>query len=881
MTARRARVRVLFVSLAAVLFAVSGARAAHWSPVYQVMGLDGPASADGQALALDEWSNELVVAGYFTTAGGLPAPNVALWDGDTWRVVGNGMEHAPGYAVRAAHGYGSALWLGGEFTGGVACWDGALQRWLDLKPVGGTAYDFAEYGGHLYAGGFFETGDPYAPYAPIAWHGASSWHYDLTNVGFNGPAVYSLQTWLGELYLGGGFQLPLHGAVSLCRWDGTDVHGYDVDGNVLDLEATDASLLAAGWFDGCAGVTSPGVAIVTSDSFSPFATPGTDFRARAIASQAGQPIAVAADDRQVYLRNGLGGWSDALGGVLDGQPFALRWYGNDLYAGGTFTNGVARWDEGVHEWINLGGGLQAGNTVYAIAEYGGEVYAGGLLTISDPSVDQVDAYLLRWRHGWCGVAGAPNNRVWALKTYGADLLAGGDFTDVGGVPCSRLARWDGTAWHAFGEPNAGVHALADASGDLIVAGAFTTIGGVAASRVARWDGAQWHGYTGTINSLVNAATTFRGDLIVGGAFTQAGGRAAAGLARWTGTAWEPLGAGCDGVVNALAVWQDELYAGGVFTTAGGQPAAGVARWDGTQWHDVGGSLGGLDDLEGGRALLATRDALVVGGSFTSAGSQPASCLATWDGAQWAELAEGVHDGVGATTVAALAVVDGDLYLGGRFQRTGDTPASNFGRWVDSGLVATTVQCFRADVIAAGAGLAPVVSLTWRLSEPISASRLGLEATSEGAAWAVPFVADADGPPEQAYAARDTSARLLGATAVTYGLRCDGRLLAEQSVRFAAPLPAAARPVLTAQPNPFNPRTTVSFMLARPGPARLAIYDLTGHAVATLIDAHLPAGPHACAWDGHDERGRALPSGTYLARLVVKDGMACAKLVLVR
>jgi len=68
------------------------------------------------------------------------------------------------------------------------------------------------------------------------------------------------------------------------------------------------------------------------------------------------------------------------------------------------------------------------------------------------------------------------------------------------------------------------------------------------------------------------------------------------------------------------------------------------------------------------------------------------------------------------------------------------------------------------------------------------------------------------------------------------------------------------------PNPFNPRTTLSFTLGRSGPARLTIYDVSGRLVDVLIDGTLAAGNHVVVWNGRDLAGRSLPSGTYLCRL---------------
>jgi subtilisin family serine protease len=97
-----------------------------------------------------------------------------------------------------------------------------------------------------------------------------------------------------------------------------------------------------------------------------------------------------------------------------------------------------------------------------------------------------------------------------------------------------------------------------------------------------------------------------------------------------------------------------------------------------------------------------------------------------------------------------------------------------------------------------------------------------------------------------------------------------------------PVPAAPAGRLTAAPNPFNPRTVISWEARGGLPAELVIFDLKGRRVRTLVTGVLPPGAGRAAWDGCDDRGRTLPSGPYFARLS-EGGRAAAvrKLMLVR
>jgi hypothetical protein len=83
------------------------------------------------------------------------------------------------------------------------------------------------------------------------------------------------------------------------------------------------------------------------------------------------------------------------------------------------------------------------------------------------------------------------------------------------------------------------------------------------------------------------------------------------------------------------------------------------------------------------------------------------------------------------------------------------------------------------------------------------------------------------------------------------------------------------------PNPFNPSTTIEFAIDRDGPAALHLYDLRGQRIRTLVTENLTAGPHEVRWDGLDDNGRQMPSGTYLARLSSNGSTTTHKLVLAK
>lgn len=83
------------------------------------------------------------------------------------------------------------------------------------------------------------------------------------------------------------------------------------------------------------------------------------------------------------------------------------------------------------------------------------------------------------------------------------------------------------------------------------------------------------------------------------------------------------------------------------------------------------------------------------------------------------------------------------------------------------------------------------------------------------------------------------------------------------------------------PNPFNPSTTISFALPQNGQVKLAVYDLTGQLVKTLVNGDMPAGSHRVVWNGKNERGNQVASGVYLYKLQANGFVAHKKLILMK
>lgn len=83
------------------------------------------------------------------------------------------------------------------------------------------------------------------------------------------------------------------------------------------------------------------------------------------------------------------------------------------------------------------------------------------------------------------------------------------------------------------------------------------------------------------------------------------------------------------------------------------------------------------------------------------------------------------------------------------------------------------------------------------------------------------------------------------------------------------------------PNPFNPQTTIEFSLPKNEQVTLNIYDISGRLVKRLVNGLTPAGAHTLIWDGLDDHGLQVSSGTYIYRMVAGKHVETQKMTLVR
>jgi hypothetical protein len=354
---------------------------------------------DGSGLAL-------YAAGYFTMAGGMPASNIARWDGTSWAAVGPVVPNPVGIQHLAVFddGRGSRLYAGGNFTsiGGVAA-----NRIARLDKGGWSALQSGLQGGDpsiidamqpfddgsgpaLYVSGQFTSAGGVAVNGLARWNGRQ-WS-SIGGAGTpGGRRVYALETFDDgsgpALYVGGDFEI--FGGVSahnLARWNGqtwSNVAGsMNAEGEVYCLAAVNGgssnALYVGGPFVSAGGVAVRRAAKWDGATWTPLGTGLAAYARTAFAELQG-------DDAVVWM----------------GGPFMI--------AGSITSPGLAKWSG--EEWEAVGDGLMA---PAAPNEF--SLGAIGSLTLQA----QTALYL-------CG-----------------------QFAFINGKPCNSIARFDGNRWQPLG-----------------------------------------------------------------------------------------------------------------------------------------------------------------------------------------------------------------------------------------------------------------------------------------------------------------------------------------------------------------------------------------------------------------------------------------------
>ena len=349
-----------------------------------------------------EYRGNLVIGGDFPSAGGVPAREIAVLDGITWRAcgseAGDGIEGTVHSLVPTSWGMhaGQIHWWAGSFqTPGCRTWDGF--RWNDLPlPTDRLPAPVVEWRDLLVAGSVAEPCGDYGTSCSGlgAWDG-NEWVMWDDMAGAKIGALLSQDSRLvvaGQLPgVGGGGQV-------ISAWDGAAWSSLDGDlaGTVMAMTSFHGDPIAWGFF-GTDSLPAAGRAARWNGESWELLAGNSPFRVRA-ATAFGNHLVAAWDDR-LYLE-------------YDTRP----------------VSGVSRWIDG--GWSPVGD--PPNHPVRALAVFHGALIAGGDFTHFGTTEARG---LARWDGtAWQPYAGGVGGSVTDLEVRGDSLWVGGSFRFAGGVP---------------------------------------------------------------------------------------------------------------------------------------------------------------------------------------------------------------------------------------------------------------------------------------------------------------------------------------------------------------------------------------------------------------------------------------------------------------
>jgi hypothetical protein len=404
------------------------------------LGTGSSNGVNGGVNALAVVGNEVVVGGDFFSAGGVSANYVARFNTqtNTWSTLGMFSSNGVNGEVRALAVVGNEVVVGGFFTsaGGVSAnyvarFNTQTNTWSTLgtgssNGVNYYVYALAVVGNEVYVGGWFNSAGGVSANRVARFNTQTNTWSSLGN-GVN-DYVYALAVVGNEVVVGGEFTSA--GGVSANRVARFNTQtntwstlGNGVNGRVNALAVVGNEVFVGGEFTSAGGVSANRVARFNTQT-NTWSTLGTG------------------------SSNGVSGYVNALAvvgnEVVVGGYFAL--------AGGVIANNVARFNTQTNTWSTLGTGSSNGvsstGSVYALAVVGNEVYVGGTFTqaggVSANCVARFNTQTNTWSTLGTGSSNGVSGGypyVSALAVVGNEVVVGGRFTLAGGIASTFIARY--------------------------------------------------------------------------------------------------------------------------------------------------------------------------------------------------------------------------------------------------------------------------------------------------------------------------------------------------------------------------------------------------------------------------------------------------------
>ena len=83
------------------------------------------------------------------------------------------------------------------------------------------------------------------------------------------------------------------------------------------------------------------------------------------------------------------------------------------------------------------------------------------------------------------------------------------------------------------------------------------------------------------------------------------------------------------------------------------------------------------------------------------------------------------------------------------------------------------------------------------------------------------------------------------------------------------------------PNPFNPNTMIKYDLVKDLHVRITVYDLLGNTIKNLFEGNQLSGSNSIQWDGTNNNGYGVSSGTYVYQIKADNIIYTGKMVLIK
>ena len=495
--------------------------------------------------------------------------------------------------------------------------------------------------------------------------------------------------------------------------------------------------------------------------------------------------------------------------------------------------------------------------------------------------------------------GIEGTGVTYLHVWNGQLVAAGVLTGAGGMPVNNIAAWNGTQWSALGTGWNTVRGVAEYNGQLAVFGRRPDS---TDTEIALWDGTTWNT---VVKSHYYDLASFNGKLYQ----TEDGYFGPYNTDTWTkvweydGTQWREVWFGwvpdLDGrsKIGVLKVVGNELY-------IDHSPYGDIFSYDGTSWTSHGTVGVGIVGTWYGWGLVQ------VDSMLYSLGTDWADeIVSVWDGTSWDKII--YHDP--CFYVTTMESFQGSLILGGTPEGGCAGPDNvkswDGANWTGLGVLPGRVNVltnYNGTLVAAGhesnAGQntlfvleylgtpTPVAITNFSVSRENGAAVLswGITADETFAGFDV-YRREGSGIDQRVNASRlSPNARsYVDRTAVpgkrySYVLVAVGAASGEfRSQRAEITLPALSATLRQNVPNPFNPETTIRFVVPSENHVSITVYGAHGEKVRTLVERRYAPGEWAATWDGTDDAGRRVASGVYYYRMRIGSLEQSKKMVLIK